>query len=103
MSIRIVWGCINVNGSKHSGRGFNSNKIGMGIYEVTYNRPFLAPPAVVLTQNFKSWEDFGYGGGDGRDGCILAASDEAKFKAITGRSDGIHDDRNFTFIAIGER
>lgn len=101
MADRIVWGCINKDGSAHSGSGFDIDHLGDGLYLVTYGTPFQNPPAVVLTQNYKNWDDFGYNGGDTRDNCVLVAADRLKFKVKTGDSGGDGTDRNFTFISTG--
>lgn len=110
MDLRIIWGCVNSNGQKHSGSKdseghyiFNVDKTGVGTYVVSYDESFRVTPAVVVTQNFISWEDFGYEGSNTRDNCVLVASDKKKFKVITGNSEGTRIDRNFTFITIGPK
>jgi hypothetical protein len=99
---KITWGCINADGTLHSGDGnVDITHIGNGAYMVNFREPFSITPSVVLTQNFRDWDDFEYGGGDTRDNCVLIAVDRFKFKVVTGKSNGDHTDRNFTFIAIG--
>lgn len=95
-----LWGCVNKDGSVHSGTGFNVDKVGTGNYVITYADQFSTPPAVVLTQNFKSWEDFGYQGGSLTDNAVLIAGDASHCKVLTGAAKN-HEDRNFTFIAMG--
>lgn len=101
MSDKIIWGCVNGDGSIHSGAGFSIDSETNGVYTVTYREPFTEPPAVVLTQNYRDWDQFGYNGGDTRDNSVLIAADVFKFKAKMGGSDGKGEERNFTFIAIG--
>jgi hypothetical protein len=101
MSDKIIWGCVNADGSIHSGTGFTVDSETDGVYTITYRESFDEPPAVVLTQNYRNWDQFGYGGGDTRDNSILIAADTFKFKAKMGGSDGKGEERNFTFIAVG--
>lgn len=97
----ILWGCINSDSSIYSGDGFQVDLDGEGFYLIEYDTPFSAIPAVVLTQNYVDWNNFGYRDGDTRDNCVLVASDEEKFKVKTGDSTGRAASRNFTFISIG--
>jgi hypothetical protein len=101
MDNQIIWGCVSADGTEHSGAGFKVDSETNGMYVITYSIPFDGPPAVVLTQNYKNWNQFGFSAGDTRDNAVLVASDEAKFKVKVGDSKGNGVDRNFTFIAIG--
>jgi hypothetical protein len=102
MGQQIVWGCVNANGSTHSGTGFTTVPNPPGVYDVVYSVPFKTTPAVVAIENWKSWTDFTFNGGDTRDNTVLIASDRAKFKIETGESGGKKESRNFSFIAVGE-
>jgi hypothetical protein len=97
----IIFGCINKDGSIHSGSGFTVDYLGGGHYLINYDTRFSKTPAVVLTQNYRNWEDFGYVGGNTKDNAVLVASDTLKFKVKTGDSNGDGTDRNFAFISIG--
>ena len=101
MADKIIWGAVNGDGTVASGTGFSVDRASRGTYRITYAVPFSARPAVVVTQCYKLWDDFGYGGGDTRAGCSLVASDEAQCKLVTGDERGVHTNRNFTFLAIG--
>lgn len=96
-----IWGCVNSDGTIHSGSGFTVTRKDLGIFEITYTSKFEGPPAVVLTQNFPEWNNFDSGGGDARDNSVLIASDHRHCKIKTGGADGGPSDRNFTFIAMG--
>jgi hypothetical protein len=102
MAQRIVWGCVNADGSPHSGSGFTSIAGETGVYDIVYSKPFVVNPAVVTLQNYKNWTDFTFNGGNTKDNSVLIASDRQKFKIETGDNDGKKQKRNFTFIAIGE-
>ena len=99
MEGRNIWGCVNKDASIHSGQGFTVDHLGSGSYLITYKVPFDIPPAVVLTQNYPGWEEFGPGGGNTMDNAVLVASDENKFKVKTGDRSGDASDRNFAFIS----
>lgn len=99
MEGRNIWGCVNKDASIHSGAGFTADHLGNGLYLITYKVPFDQPPAVVLTQNYPNWEEFGSNGGNTMDNAVLVASDELKFKVKTGNSSGDASDRNFAFIS----
>jgi len=101
MADRTIGGCVNKDASIHSGTGFTVDHRSKGLYIITYNERFTNPPAVVLTQNYPGWEEFGSTGGDTRDNAVLVASDQLKFQVKTGLSTGDADDRNFAFIAVG--
>jgi hypothetical protein len=102
MSQQIVWGCVNKDGSIHSGSGFTPVDGGKGIYDIVYKVSFKAPPAVIATQNWKNWTDWTYEGGNTGDNVVLVAGDSTKCKLITGNNNGDKEDRNFCFVAIGE-
>lgn len=101
MADKILWGRVNGDGSVEGGTGFTVSRSATGTYRISYNAPFAAPPAVVLTQNYKLWDDFGYAGGDTRAGCSLVASGAAQCKVVTGDETGVHANRNFSFLAVG--
>jgi hypothetical protein len=101
MADTTISGSVNEDASIHFGQGFTVDHRGTGLYLITYNQRFANPPAVVLTQNYPGWEEFGSSGGDTRDNAVLVASDQLKFEVKTGDSSGNASDRNFAFIAIG--
>lgn len=100
MTNQTIWGCVNSDGTIYSGTGFIVNKPNTGLYIVYFDNRFADPPAIVLTQNYPDWTDFG-NGGNTKDNAVLVACDETKFEAKTGNDDGDAKDRNFAFVAIG--
>lgn len=101
MSDRIIWGAVNADGTIKAGSGFDSKRIAPGTYIVDWDATFPSMPSVVLTQNYRGWDDFGYEGGKTTDNAVLIASDKNAIKVGTGDGGGNRTDRNFTFIAIG--
>jgi len=101
MADKTIRGCISKDGQIYSGSGYNPDYLGGGIYEIKWDKPFSDVPAVVLTQNYKDWNNFGSSGGSTLDNAVLIAVDMEKCKVKTGGSSGAGTDRNFTFIAIG--
>jgi len=47
----MVYGTIGGNGVKTSGEGFTSARIGSGLYKITFDTAFAAPPAATVTLN----------------------------------------------------
>jgi hypothetical protein len=95
----MVAGRVNSNGSIAEGSGFFVRPLGQGGYLVEFDTNLENVPAVVVKQNYKSWNDFDYGGGDTRDNAVVVAIDHKGFRVLTGGSDGKGVDRNFSFIA----
>jgi hypothetical protein len=102
MAQHIIWGCINADGSIYNGTNFTPVPGPKGTYDIVYSTPFKSTPAVVTLQNYKGWNDFSSDGGNTKDNTVLVASDRQKCKIITGDNDGKKENRNFTFLAIGE-
>ncbi|MBU7044842.1 MAG: hypothetical protein HXS54_00280 [Theionarchaea archaeon] len=101
MTDRILYGCINKNGTIYSGSGgFNVCCDTGGNYTILFNTPFRQTPAIVLTQNFPDWNDWGPGGSP-QDTCVLISANANKCKVLTGNDKHGHENRNFCFIAIG--
>jgi hypothetical protein len=99
---RVVWGCINSNGSTYTGKGFTVVHSKKGFYRVTYDQGFPKTPAVVLTQNYPNWNPTNPpSSGATLDNSVLVASNENWFDVKTGDRFGDPSDRNFTFIAAG--
>lgn len=100
----IIFGNVNKDGSIRNGSGdFEVTYVGTGQYLIDFaDGSFQNPPAIVLTQNYRSWTDFSYDGGDSRDNAVLIASDHSHAKVLTGNGQGGHEDRNFTFVAVGD-
>lgn len=103
MAQRILYGNINADGKKYSGStGWKPHKdTSPGVYLIDFDPAFADVPTVILTQNYKSWDDFTYGGGKTTDNAVLIAVDSGLCKYVTGDSGGGHSDRNCGFIAVG--
>ena len=103
MGMRIIYGNVNHDGTKHSGTAdFDCHKTGDGHYTLTFRPKFLGVPTVVLTQCYRDWTDFGYPGGRTTDNAVLIAVDESSCKYETGDGWGNRTNRNCAFIAIGD-
>ncbi|MGE5342952.1 MAG: hypothetical protein ACM3SY_15870 [Candidatus Omnitrophota bacterium] len=98
----IIFGNVNANGTVYSGTGFIVVHDHEGEYTIVFLTPFKNVPAVASIQNYPGWSDFGSGGGNTVDNTVLIAVTREKFKIKTGTSAGAANDRNFTFIAIGD-
>ena len=102
MAQKIVWGCVNADGTKESGGGgYSIDKDGTGRYFIHFNESFTKTPSVVTDICVGNWDDFGSDGGTTKNSMLLGV-DKGKFKVKTGASDGSSKNRNFTFLAIGE-
>ncbi len=102
MAHKIIYGCVNKDGSTKAGAGYDCKRTKEGMYSITFRPEFNSMPAVVLTQNHKEWDSFDSKGGDTRDNCAIVALDKGECKVVTGNSKGKYRDRNFTFIAVEE-
>ena len=101
MTDRILYGCITGDGITYTGSGgFRVVNDTGGNYTILFDTPFSCTPAVVLTQNFPNWNDWGVGGSP-QDNCVLISANVKKCKVLTGNSKGHRENRNFCFIAIG--
>jgi len=93
----LLWGSINADGTiAGSSGGFGIGHQGPGMYVITF--PTLASaPAIVGSQtrsnNFSE---------DSRDGMVFPWVNTSYAVAITGDASGTQQDRNFSFIALGQ-
>lgn len=99
---KMIHGNVNSNGTKQTGYDFQVQRLGKGIYEITFSVPFPTVPTLLVTQNYRSWDDFTYGGGSTLDNAVVIAVSEEKAKIKTGGDKGAAGDRNFSFLAICE-
>jgi hypothetical protein len=107
-----VWGTITAFGTAqpkiHSGsqNNFDVVRVAAGIYLIDFkDGVFTKPPALCATQQYSgndSWEDFGSPGGSTLDNVTIIALDNKHVKLKTGDMKGVGQDRNFSFIAIGD-
>jgi len=92
-----LWGAINKDGSiRNSGGGFNVTKQGNGQYVISFRTLFNDVPAIVGSQT-----NYGDLGEANTDGVVFPIVDRGSATAITGDGGGKHQDRSFSFIAIG--
>jgi len=100
---RFAFGNVDANGViRDSGSAdFGIEKGPTGTYTIRFHQPFTNPPALLVTQNYKSWDDFKFSTGDTRDNAVLVAVDTVQALVITGQNDGSKVDRNFSFLAVG--
>jgi hypothetical protein len=105
-----AWGTITAFGTTnpkiHSGSGnFNVVRVAGGIYLIDFSDGlFSDTPALCATQQYSGddkWDDFGSPGGSTLDNVTIIAIDSAHVKLKTGDIKGVGQDRNFSFIAIG--
>ncbi len=105
-----AWGTITAFGTTNpkinSGSDFTVVREDTGVYLIDFkDNLFSRTPALCVTQQFTHndhWNDFGNAGGDTRDNAIIIALDKRHAKLKTGDADGKAQDRNFSFIAIGD-
>jgi len=99
---KTIFGTVNADGTINSGKGFKVVHDDTGEYSILYNSDFQQQPAVVVTQNHPSWNDFTSDGGKTTDNATVIASDKGRVKIKTGNGDGNARDRNFNFICVGD-
>ncbi len=95
--VTTLWGSIHSDGTiKSSGGGFSVSRQGTGQYVISFRTQFVNIPSMVATQT--NWGKL-----DERttDGAVIPFLDSGEATVLTGNSDGTHDDRSFSFIAIG--
>lgn len=100
---RVTFGSVNADGTTHvfGQHDFTVSKTGTGTYDIAFSPPFSSNPAMLVTQNYRDWTDFKYGGGDTRDNAVVVAVNSAHAVVITGQQDGSKVDRNFGFLVVG--
>jgi hypothetical protein len=101
-NLSMVRGTINSDGSINAGSGFTVVKTDVGAYLISFFFPFSGRPSASVTQIFPGPDDFGVGF-DTRDNAVIDGLNAMQMKVITGRNDGVHDDRPFTFVVVGPR
>lgn len=99
MATKTIWGLIDKQGRIMSGSGgyrVDKEVSQPGLYKITFDEEFLDLPAITGNQvNFESLEQ------DPRDGVVFPVLDRYSVKVIVGKSTGTHEEREFSFIAIG--
>jgi len=94
---QTLWGTINADGSIASGSGgFNVILTQPGQYVISFQHLFTGLPSIVGSQT-----RFGSLGESSTDGVVFPQLNNASTVAITGDGGGNHQNRNFSFIAIG--
>lgn len=107
-ALRTIRGTVEADGSVFAGSGYTVNKVGTGLYDVSFATEFSNIPTVVVTQqhpdnNTARNGQFTESGGNTRDNAIVVGVRNNKVRIRTGKDDGSANDRRFHFIAIGPR
>jgi len=102
---RIIAGSVNNNGTVVSGSGFYVLKVGNGLYEIIFTKPFSVIPSGSVAQVYPNTgsnyiTDYGNGGST-QDNAIITGMANSKVRIKTGDGSGNASDRSFTFIFVG--
>ena len=96
-----IYGTVSKDGKKLGGDGYSvSHTKDSGIYFVTFEHPFNKLPGASTTQIYPN--DPNSKGGDTRDNALLIYLSTEQMNVKTGESGGKAEDRDFTFIVIGD-
>lgn len=106
---QTAWGNVTANSTNpptiEGGSKSTVSRQGQGIYLVHFNAGFTKTPACAVTQQFSGnskWDDYSSNGGDTRDNAVIITLDKDHVRVKTGDLGGGAQDRNFSFIAIGD-
>lgn len=100
--MKFYHGYIDKHGNVISSGGpehIHVKKITTGIYEISFKPHFRNVPAIVATQVYKDNSPLG---GSTLDNVVITELDKHSVKFKTGDSTGNAQDRDFTFVALGE-
>jgi Na+-transporting NADH:ubiquinone oxidoreductase subunit NqrA len=99
---RILWGNVNPEGQRSAGSSgeITTTRDERGLYTAFFQKPFVNPPAVAVTQIFPNKADDK--GGDTKDNAVLVAITSQLFKVKTGDKAGVPDNRWWSFIVVGD-
>lgn len=99
----IIWGVVKadgtiLSGSTGNGTGYNFNVVNQsaGVYQIQFDDDFDATPAITGSQVL--WGNLGQ---NSLDNIVFPYLNENGATAIVGDSNGSHQNRSFSFIAIG--
>ncbi|MGJ4953736.1 hypothetical protein [Bradyrhizobium sp. HKCCYLS20291] len=98
-----VWGVINPNGTIQQGSSANFTVASTqtGVYTITFNPPFVNPPAIVATQcQFDSAPGTPINESPS-DGVACPQVTASNATVVTGNSTGAWTARTFSFVAMG--
>ncbi len=97
----IIYGTVDSDGTKLGGDGYTVNHTKhTGLYYITFTRPFNRMPGASATQIFPN--DKSSHGGDTRDNAVLVYLSAEEMIVKTGERDGDANDRDFSFVAVGD-
>jgi len=105
MAITTIAGNINSDGSIYqnpTGGIEGINKVDTGEYIVQFKSNFKNPPVVIASQNYPKWDAQINTHGSSLDNVVVVFVNKTSAGFFTGSSNGNAQDRNFTFIAVGE-
>lgn len=98
-NLRMLRGNVGANGGVESGSGFTVNKSDIGQYVITFDRPFAFVPSCAVTQINRAPS----GAVQTTDNAVINDLTAARVTILTGKQDGSHDDREFSFVVLGPR
>jgi len=106
---QMAWGDVTAYGTTEptieSGSGFSVERQAKGIYQIEFSPGFNKMPALTATQQYSgnnNWHNTSSQGGDTRDNVTIISISTIHARVKTGDNNGVAQDRNFSFIAIGE-
>lgn len=109
-NLRILRGVVTEDGAKFSGAGFVSKKVDTGIYDILFDKEFIAVPAASVTQIFNSLSNSITAddakldaGGNPLDNVVISHLSLNKMRVKTGDAGGKLSNRKFTFVIMGPR
>ena len=98
--MRIVSGIVNADSSISGGTGdFDVSKESTGLYKITFRLTFNRVYGGSGTQIFLGAQQQG---GDTRDNLVIVSLESSEMLVKTGASNGVANDRDFTFIVTGD-
>jgi hypothetical protein len=100
-NLRMIRGTVDSNGNRVEGLGFSAAQVGGGLYDVTFDQPFVSPPSASVTQIYPD-PDFNPHGSS-RDNAVINGISTTKMRVLTGDDGGAPYNRYFSFIVMGPR
>ena len=96
----IRWGYIKADGTILSGsKNFRIARVGIGLWDIFFDPPFSATPAIQATEIFNG--EITHMGGNTLDNAVVVAATLSQCRIKVGASTGAATDRHFSFMAYG--
>lgn len=105
MATLTIYGYVDSDGTILKGSGFKTVHDDTGVYTLMFDNAsdgsdiFNDTPVVVVSQVYTG--EMSYGGGDVTDNALVIALAIDRAKILTGNKNDNHQNRQFTFIAVG--